>query len=268
MRQALACLGLPELVHGGDTNQYTHPVRTDNAPWVRSTASPGQGREVEPNPVWGLGAPALLTGRRARDFSDIYVVPVRQTHEVRLSTLVNAGILRTGEKRSARAPKAGDALNLDLASSLLRRGIRHYAAAVVERERRLPDLAAQLRGRRRRRYRRPRRDHLAARLPRGLGGRRAMAFANLPVAAGRRRLRHQRLQGHRPYFRLAGAFRRAAGGRPRARDEARNGSRRQPHLRRTPVVRRVAVLLGQPQARLVLVAAPTRWRERRRSGRR
>ncbi|CAA9512248.1 MAG: hypothetical protein AVDCRST_MAG05-3098, partial [uncultured Rubrobacteraceae bacterium] len=58
--------------------------------WVRSTAAPGQGREVEPNLVWGLGAPALPTGRRARDFSDIYVVPIRQTHEVRLSTLVNA----------------------------------------------------------------------------------------------------------------------------------------------------------------------------------
>ena len=98
---------MPELVRGGDTNQCTHPVRTDNAPWIRSTGSPGQGREIEPNPVWGLGAPALLTGRRARDFSDIYVVPVKQTHEVRLSTLVNAEILRTWEKRSAQAPNGG-----------------------------------------------------------------------------------------------------------------------------------------------------------------
>src|SRR3712207_5130828 len=44
----------------------------------------------------------------------------------------------------------------------------YYAAAAVERERRLPDLAAQLRGRRRRRDRRSRRDHLAAGLPRDL----------------------------------------------------------------------------------------------------
>jgi len=163
---------------------------------------------------------------------------------------------------------AGDALKCDLRAHYHRRGTRHHAAAVVERERRLSDLAAQLRGRRRRRCRRSRRDHLAAGLPRGLGGRRAVAFADLPVAAGRRRLRYQRLPGHRPHVRLAGAFRRAAGGRPRARDEARYGPRRQPHLGRTPVVRRVAFLHGQPQARLVLVAAPARRHGRRRSGRR
>ena len=43
----------------------------------------------------------------------------------------------------------------------------------------------------------------------------------------------------------------------RARHEARDGPRRQPHLRRAPVVRRVALEPRQPEARLVLVAAAT-----------
>ena len=42
--------------------------------------------------------------------------------------------------------------------------------------------------------------------------------------------------------------------RPRPRHAADHGPRRQPHLRRAPVVRGVALLEGQPQARLVLVA--------------
>ena len=48
--------------------------------------------------------------------------------------------------------------------------------------------------------------------------------------------------------------RRAARRPARARHAADHGPRRQPHLRRAPVVRRVALLQGQPQARLVLVA--------------
>ena len=40
----------------------------------------------------------------------------------------------------------------------------------------------------------------------------------------------------------------------RARDQAGHGSRRQPHLRRAPVVRRIQVGQGQSQAGLVLVA--------------
>ena len=51
-------------------------------------------------------------------------------------------------------------------------------------------------------------------------------------------------------------LRRAARGRPRARDEAGDGPRGQPHLRRAPVVRRVALEPRQPEARLVLVARP------------
>ena len=51
-------------------------------------------------------------------------------------------------------------------------------------------------------------------------------------------------------------------GAARARHEARDGPRRQPHLRRAPVVRRVALEPRRPEARLVLVAAAARrgWR--------
>ena len=65
---------------------------------------------------------------------------------------------------------------------------------------RLPDLATQLCGRRRRRDRRSRRNHLAAGLSRGLGGGRVVAVSDLPFAPGRRRLRHQRLQDIDPTF--------------------------------------------------------------------
>ena len=86
-------------------------------------------------------------------------------------------------------------------------------------------------------------DHLAE-----LGRRRALALADLPLAAGRRGLRHQRLPGHRAGVRDARAVRRAAGGRARARDEADHGPGRQPHLRRAPVVRGVALLGRRPSA--------------------
>ena len=125
---------------------------------------------------------------------------------------------------------------------------------MVAARRRLPDLAAQLRGRRRRRDRRPARDRRAPRPPRRAGRRRALALPHLPVAAGRRRLRHLRLPRHRPGVRDARGLRRAARGGARARHEADHGPRRQPHLRRAPVVRGVAREPRQPQARLVLVA--------------
>ena len=125
---------------------------------------------------------------------------------------------------------------------------------MVAARRRLPDLAAQLRGRRRRRDRRPARDRRAPRPPRRAGRRRALALPHLPVAAGRRGLRHLRLPRHRPDVRHARGLRRAARGRARARHEADPGPRRQPHLRRAPVVRGVAREPRQPQARLVLVA--------------
>jgi hypothetical protein len=42
---------MPDLLREGATNHCTHTVRTDNAPRVRSTATPGQGQEVELNLV-------------------------------------------------------------------------------------------------------------------------------------------------------------------------------------------------------------------------
>jgi hypothetical protein len=92
---------MQDLLREEATNQCTHPVRTDNAPQVRSTATPGQGPAVGLKLVQGLGAPALLAGRRARDFSDVCIIPIRRTYEVRLSTLVNAEIFCTWEKQSA-----------------------------------------------------------------------------------------------------------------------------------------------------------------------
>ena len=96
-------------------------------------------------------------------------------------------------------------------------------------------------------------DHLEA-----LGVDVALALAGLPVAAGRQRLRHQRLPGRRPALRQPRGPRPADGGSPRARHEAGHGPRGQPHLRRAPVVRRVAVVADEPQAGLVLVAQPPR----------
>src|SRR4029079_15477063 len=46
----------------------------------------------------------------------------------------------------------------------------------------------------------------------------------------------------------------AAGRDPRARDEAGDGPRRQPHVLAAPVVPRVARVAREPEARLVLVA--------------
>ena len=95
----------------------------------------------------------------------------------------------------------------------------------------------------------------------------SLAVAGLPVAAGRQRLRHQRLPGHRADIRHAGRLRRTARRRARARHEAGHGPGGQPHLRRAPLVRRVPLEHGQPQAGLVLVAAGPR-RDGRRDARR
>ena len=94
----------------------------------------------------------------------------------------------------------------------------------------------------------------AARLPRAARRRRDLAVADLPLAAGRQRLRHLRLPGHRADVRHARGLRPPARGDPRARDEARDGPRGQPHLGAAPVVPGVALEPRQPEARLVLVA--------------
>ncbi len=63
---------MPDLLREEATNQCTHTVRIDdNAPRACPTVTPGEGPEVELNLVQGLGAPALLTRGRARDFSDV-----------------------------------------------------------------------------------------------------------------------------------------------------------------------------------------------------
>ena len=61
-----------------------------------------------------------------------------------------------------------------------------------------------------------------------------MALAVLPLAAGRQRLRHQRLRGRRPAVRHPRRRRRADRRPARARHEARHGPRGQPHQRRAP----------------------------------
>ncbi len=132
--------------------------------------------------------------------------------------------------------------------------VRHVPVRMVALRRRVPDLPPVLRRLRRGRHRRPGRDRRQARLPRAARRGRTVAVADLPVAAGRQRLRHQRLPRHRPGVRLAGGLRPPPPAGPRARHEARDGPRRQPHLRRAPVVRREPLLAREPQARLVLVA--------------
>ncbi len=94
------------------------------------------------------------------------------------------------------------------------------------------------------------------------------AVPGVPVAAGGQRLRHQRLRGRRPAVRVARRPRRPDRGAARARDEARHGPRRQPHERRAPVVRRVALVRAEPAARLVLVAPRARGHGAGRPGRR
>ena len=106
----------------------------------------------------------------------------------------------------------------------------------------------------RRRHRRPAGHHRAAGPPGRARRRRALAVPGLPVAAGRQRLRHQRLHRHRAGVRHPGRLRRAAGRGARARHEAGHGPGGQPHLRRAPLVRRVARQHRQPEAGLVLVA--------------
>ena len=87
---------------------------------------------------------------------------------------------------------------------------------------------------------------------------RRLALADLPLAAGRRRLRHQRLRERRPHLRHPGRPRRADRRAARPRDQAGHGPRGQPHQRRAPVVRRVPLRSAQREARLVLLAAAAR----------
>ena len=91
---------------------------------------------------------------------------------------------------------------------------------------------------------------------------RRLALADLPLAPGRRRLRHQRLRERRPHLRHPGRPRRAHRRAARPRDQAGHGPRGQPHQRRAPLVRRVPLRSALREARLVLLAAAARraWR--------
>jgi hypothetical protein len=82
-------------------------------------------------------------------------------------------------------------------------------------------------------------------------------------AARRRRIRHQRLPGHRPDVRNTRAVRCATRGGPCARIAADHGSGREPHLRRASVVHRVQVQPDELEAGLVLVATASAQHERR-----
>ena len=169
-----------------------------------------------------------------------------------------AGVAATGvvvaRRRRARPELEPDEIRERLHQRLAEAERRARGRAVVEDGGRLPDLPALLRGLQRRRHRRPAGHHGPPRLPGPARRRRDLAVARLPLAAGRQRLRHRRLPGHRADVRHAGGLRRAARGGPRARHEARDGPRRQPHLRAARLVRRVALEPREPQARLVLVA--------------
>ena len=122
---------------------------------------------------------------------------------------------------------------------------------------RLPDLSAQLPGFQQRRHGRPQGHHL----PSGLSGRpgrgRAVAVAGVQIPAGRQRLRHRRLSGHRPHVRYARRHGRAAGRGPQARPEGHHGSGGQPHLRRARLVPGLA-RQERPARRLVHLASRAR----------
>ena len=95
----------------------------------------------------------------------------------------------------------------------------------------LRNLSAQLSGFQRRRHRRPERHHLAPRLPAGTGHRRHLAHAHLSLAASRLRLRHLRLQQHRPAVRNPCRLRSPRRRSKEAQHRRDHGSGPEPHLR-------------------------------------
>ena len=111
-------------------------------------------------------------------------------------------------------------------------------------------------GQRRRRGGRPEGHPRPPRLSRVAGRGRGLAVADLPLADGRLRLRHQRLLRHPPAVRDRGGLRPAGRGRPRARHAADPRLRAEPHLLRAPLVPGGPLVPGQPEAGLVLLARP------------
>ena len=124
----------------------------------------------------------------------------------------------------------------------------------------LPDLPALLRRCERRRHRGPRRHPRPPRPPardRCLPGRGCdLAEPDLPEPARRLRLRHHRLHRRRSRVRDARRPRRADRRVPRPRPSPAHGPRPLPHLDRASVVRRVALIAGESEARLVSLGRP------------
>ena len=120
--------------------------------------------------------------------------------------------------------------------------------------RRLPDLPALLPGHERRRRRRHPRNHPPPGPPRCARRGRRVAEPRLPLAAGRQRLRHLRLRGHRPALREPRRPRRAHRGPALARHAPDDGPGGQPHERRARLVPLLPLLQGRSQARLVHLA--------------
>ena len=115
-------------------------------------------------------------------------------------------------------------------------------ASLVARRGRLPGLRTELRRRQRRRNRRHRGRARASSLPGCARRRRAVVQPLVPVAAGRRRLRHLGLPVDRSRLRHALGGRAADHRGARARDPHDRRHRPQPHLQRAPVVPRGAGL--------------------------
>ena len=84
-----------------------------------------------------------------------------------------------------------------------------------------------------------------------LGHRLHLDAALLPLALPRRRLRHQRLLQRAPRLREHRRPGGVPGGRPPPRHPGHRRPRHEPHQRRAPLVRRVALVAGQRQGRLV-----------------
>ena len=159
---------------------------------------------VGPRPGAGRDRRAVPGGRRLNPTAG-HGIPAR-AHRLRVSEYIVAIVSRYFVDRKGFVIT----IHSDSAVAMNSRGsFRHRGrGTVVEEGGRLSDLSSQFRRLRWRRSRRSARDHRQARLSGGAGCRRHLAVAGLSVAAGRQRLRHQRLPGHRADLRDAGRFRR------------------------------------------------------------
>ena len=118
----------------------------------------------------------------------------------------------------------------------------------------LPDLSPFLPGFQWRRHRRSEGHHQPPRLSCRPWRGRAVAVPGLQVPAGRQRLRHLRLPGHRSAVRHDGRYGRAACRSAQARPEGHHGPGREPHVRRARLVPGFP-RQERPARRLVLVAS-------------